>query len=150
MITFQLSTMIPFRALCKSIFHLGSGELVGRLCSVATVVLLGHRYGLVILGIYALAQSLTQYLPPLIDFGLRHVGARLMAVYPHAGHDIVDHVQRRRLRMACLVLPLLLVYSACAKLPVDMKIFLFAFPERASSTPFLWIGRPGARGSCIW
>jgi len=127
MITFQLSSMIPFRALSKSILHLGSGELVGRLCSVATVVLLGHRYGLVILGIYALAQSLTQYLPPLIDFGLRHVGARLMAMYPHAGHDIVDHVQRRRLRMACLVLPLLLIYSACAKLSVDMKIFLFAF-----------------------
>ncbi len=123
----HLSTMIPFRALCKSIFHLGSGELVGRLCSVATVVWLGHRYGVVILGIYALAQSLTGYLQPLIDFGLRHVGARLLAMYPQAARNIVNHVQRRRLGMAGLVLPLLLVYSACAKLPVDMKIFLFAF-----------------------
>ncbi len=119
--------MIPFRALFKNVLHLGSGELVGRLCSVATLVLLGHRYGVVILGIYALAQSLTGYLQPLIDFGLRHVGARLLAMYPQAASDIVDTVQRRRLGMAGLVLPLLLVYSACAKLPVDMKIFLFAF-----------------------
>jgi O-antigen/teichoic acid export membrane protein len=119
--------MIPFRALFKNICHLGSGELLGRLCSLATVVLLGHRYGVVILGIYALAQSLTQYLQPLIDFGLRHVGARLLAMYPQAGREIVGRVQRRRLGMAGLVLPLVLVYSACAKLPVDMKIFLFAF-----------------------
>jgi O-antigen/teichoic acid export membrane protein len=116
-----------FRALCKSIFHLGSGELLGRLCNVAILVFLGHRYGVLILGMYALAQSLTQYLPPLIDFGLRHVGARLMAMYPQAAGVIVDQVQRRRRRMAVLVLPLLLVYSACARLPLDMRIFLFAF-----------------------
>jgi len=94
---------------------------------VAILVFLGHRYGVLILGMYALAQSLTQYLPPLIDFGLRHVGARLIAMYPQAARAIVDHVQRRRLRMAVLVLPLLLIYSACVKLPLDMKIFLFAF-----------------------
>jgi O-antigen/teichoic acid export membrane protein len=122
-----LSTTIPVRALCKNIFHLGSGELLGRLCNVAILVFLGHRYGVLILGMYALAQSLTQYLPPLIDFGLRHVGARLIAMYPQAARAIVDHVQRRRLRMAVLVLPLLLIYSACVKLPPDMKIFLFAF-----------------------
>ena len=122
-----MSTTIPVRALCKNIFHLGSGELLGRLCNVAILVFLGHRYGVLILGMYALAQSLTQYLPPLIDFGLRHVGARLIAMYPQAARAIVDHVQRRRLRMAVLVLPLLLIYSACVKLPLDMKIFLFAF-----------------------
>ena len=52
--------MIPFRGLFKNIFHLGSGEFVGRLYAVwPPLVLLGHRYGVVILGIYALAQSLT-------------------------------------------------------------------------------------------
>jgi len=118
---------IPLRGLFKNIFHLGSGELVGRLCNIATVVLLGHRYGVVVLGVYALAQSVTQYLQPLIDFGLRHVGARLLALYPLAARDIVDRVQRRRLWMAGVVLPLILVYSAAAKLPAHMKIFLFVF-----------------------
>jgi O-antigen/teichoic acid export membrane protein len=118
---------IPFRRLFKNIFHLGSGELLGRLCNIATVVLLGHRYGVVVLGVYALAQSVTQYLQPLIDFGLRHVGARLLALYPLAARDIVDRVQRRRLWMAGVVLPLILIYSASAKLPAHMKIFLFVF-----------------------
>jgi O-antigen/teichoic acid export membrane protein len=118
---------IPLPRLLRDIFHLGSGELLGRLCNIATVVLLGHRYGVVILGVYALAQSLTQYLQPLIDFGLRHVGARLLAVYPKAAHHIVDCVQQRRRWMAAAVLPLIFVYSVSVKLPTPMKIFLFTF-----------------------
>jgi O-antigen/teichoic acid export membrane protein len=115
------------RRLFQDIVHLGAGDLIGRLCGIAIAVLLGHRYGVVILGVYALAQSVTLYLQPLIDFGLRHVGARLLALYPQAAHAIVSRVQRRRLAMAALALPLLFGYSACAKLPLDMKAFLFAF-----------------------
>jgi len=118
---------IPFRGLFKNVLRLGSGELLSRLCGIAIAVLLGHRYGVVILGIYALAQSLNQYLQPLIDFGLRQVGARLLALYPHAASDIVRRVQRRRLGAAVLVLPLIALYAAGAKLPAEMKIFLFAF-----------------------
>jgi len=36
-------------------------------------------------------------------------------------------VQRRRLFMAGVALPLILIYSACARLPVEMKVFLFVF-----------------------
>ncbi|MBZ5664867.1 MAG: oligosaccharide flippase family protein [Acidobacteriia bacterium] len=118
---------IPFRGLLKNILHLGSGELVSRLSNIATVVLLGRRFGVAILGVYALGQTVTQYAQPLIDFGLRHVGARLLAMYPQAARDVVERVQRRRLGMAVLVLPLILVYSLCANLPVEMKLFLFAF-----------------------
>jgi O-antigen/teichoic acid export membrane protein len=122
-----MSIKVPGRGLIKNVLHLGSGDLLGRLSSMAVVILLGHRYGVVILGVYALAQGLTQYLQPLIDFGLRHVGARLLAKYPQAACDIIGRVQRRRLRMAAMVLPLILIYAAGAKLPAEMKVFLFAF-----------------------
>ncbi|MGO8986117.1 MAG: polysaccharide biosynthesis C-terminal domain-containing protein [Terriglobales bacterium] len=115
------------RGLFQNILHLGSGELVGRLCGVAIAVWLGRRCGVVVLGVYALAQSLTQYLQPLIDFGLRHVGARLLAMHPESGRTIVHQVQRRRLRMAAAVLPLLWLYSISAQLPGEMKIVLFSF-----------------------
>jgi O-antigen/teichoic acid export membrane protein len=118
---------IPFRGLFQNILRLGSGELLSRLCGIATAVLLGHRYGVVILGVYALAQGLNQYVQPLIDFGLRQVGARLLALYPHAASEIVGRVQRRRLGTAVLVLPLIAIYAAFAELPREMKIFLFAF-----------------------
>ena len=67
---------------------------------MAIVIFLGHSYGVVILGVYALAVTISQYLQPIIDFGLRHIGARLMAKYPHAGQEIVRRVQNRRLKMA--------------------------------------------------
>ncbi len=108
-------------------FHLGLGEIAGRLCSLATVILLGHRYGVVALGGYALALSLSQYLQPLIDFGLRQVGARLLAQHPEAASDIVARVQRRRLGMALVAVPTILLYTAYAKLPPEMKTFVLAF-----------------------
>ena len=67
------------RWLVRNIYRLGSGEILARLCSIATVLFLAHRYGVVIVGVYALALSLAQYSQPFIDFGLKHVGARLLA-----------------------------------------------------------------------
>ena len=118
--------LLPPRILRK-VFQLGSGEALSRACGIVTIILLSHRYGVVVLGVFALAQGLSQYSQPVIDFGLRHVGARLMAVYPQAGREIVKRVQRRRLLMAGVVLPFILIYAVFAKLPVDMKIFLVGF-----------------------
>jgi O-antigen/teichoic acid export membrane protein len=119
--------MTSIRQLLRGVVSLGSGELLARLFGILTVILLGHMYGVVILGVYALAQSISQYLQPLIDFGLRHVGARLMARFPGSASEIMQRVQRRRLGMAAAVLPLVLLYAVLARLPLDMKIFLFVF-----------------------
>jgi O-antigen/teichoic acid export membrane protein len=115
------------RTLLRGVLRLGSGEFLGRLASITTVILLGHRYGVVILGVYALAMTVTLYAQPLIDFGLRHIGARLVARFPAEGRQIVSRVQRRRLLMAIAVLPFILLYAALANLPLAMKVFLFVF-----------------------
>ena len=115
------------RQLLRKIIQFGSGELVGRVFAITTVILLGHLQGVVILGVYALALSVSQYLMPLIDFGLRHVGARLIARFPRSASDIMHHVQRRRRGMAFAALPFVLLYAALARLPLDMKLFLFVF-----------------------
>jgi O-antigen/teichoic acid export membrane protein len=111
----------------RGMLHLGSGELVGRVFSVSVVILLGHRYGVVVVGIYSLGMTIACYLQPVIDFGLRHVGARLMAQYPQAAGQIMHRVQRRRLLMAGLAVPLTLIYAWLAKLPPDMKVWLALF-----------------------
>src|ERR1700735_1360374 len=115
------------RHLARKIIDFGSGEVLARLCSVATLLFLAHKFGVVFVGVYALAQGLVQYSYPFIDFGLRHVGARLIARYPEAGREIVQQVQRRRLLRAGLLLPILLLYAASVKLPLSSKVFLFAF-----------------------
>ena len=115
------------RRFARKIIDFGSGEVAGRLASVATLLFLAHKFGVIFVGVYALAQGLVQYSYPFIDFGLRHVGARMMAKYPEAGEEIAHEVQRRRLRMAALLLPVLLVYAASVKLPLSSKLFLFVF-----------------------
>jgi len=115
------------RRLFRSILHLAPGEALNRLCSVAIVVFLGHLYGVVVLGVYALAATISQYLQTIIDFGLRHVGARLVAQRPQSANEIVRRVQRRRLTMAGAVLPFILVYIFSVRLPAGMKVFLFVF-----------------------
>jgi len=115
------------RQILRNLLYSGSGELIARLLSVAIVILLGHLYGVVALGVYALAMSVSLYLPPVIDFGLRHIGARLIARFPHSASEIVHRVQRRRVLMASIALPFVLLYAALARLPFEMKAFLFVF-----------------------
>ncbi len=115
------------RQLVRNTIRLGSGEFLTRAISVAIVILLGHLYGVVALGVYALAMSVSQYLVPIIDFGLRHIGARLIARFPGSASEIVQRVQHRRLLMAAAVLPFILVYASLARLPFEMKVFLFVF-----------------------
>jgi O-antigen/teichoic acid export membrane protein len=115
------------RQLARNVVQLGSGEIPARLCGIAVLLLLARRSGVVMVGVYALAQSMVQYSYPFIDFGLRHVGARLIAKHPEAGQEIVERVQRRRLLMASALLPFLLAYALLANLPVKFRIFLFVF-----------------------
>jgi len=113
--------------LIRGIAHLAPGEGLSRLCSVVTVVYLGHAYGVVILGVYALGVTIAQYLQPVIDFGLRHIGARLVAQRPELAGEIVRRVQYRRLRMAAAVLPFIAIYVLGVRLPAPMKAFLLVF-----------------------
>ena len=115
------------RSCLRGIVQLGSGELLQRAFSVAVIVLLGHLYGVVIVGIYSLAGSVSQYLMPIIDFGQRHVGARLVARFPNSSVAIMQQVQGRRLRLALATLPFILLYAAVAHLAFELKVFLFLF-----------------------
>ena len=115
------------RQLARKVVDFGSGEVLSRLCSITTLLYLAHKFGVVFVGVYALAQGMVQYSYPFIDFGLRHVGARLIARYPEASREIVQQVQRRRLMMAIALVPMLFLYAVVVKVPLESKAFLFAF-----------------------
>ena len=115
------------RQLVRNTIRFGSGEFVARIFSVAVVILLGHLYGVIIVGVYGLASTVNQYLMPVIDFGLKHVGARLMSRFPRSAAEIVQRIQRRRYLMASAALPFVALYAALAHLPLEQKLFLFAF-----------------------
>jgi O-antigen/teichoic acid export membrane protein len=125
-LTYSPMNLSP-RQLAANVARFGSGEFIARLFSITTIVLLGHLYGVTILGVYGLAITVTTYLVPVIDFGLKHVGARLMARFPTSASDIISRVQRRRYLMAAAALPFVLLYAAIANLPLPLKLFLLAF-----------------------
>jgi O-antigen/teichoic acid export membrane protein len=120
-------TVSCWRGTLSSIAHLGSGEFVGRLCAIATLAILGHRYGATVVGIFALAQGVAQYLQPLIDFGLRHTGARLVAKYPGAISFIVRSVQLRRGTMLLVALPMVVTYVFYLRVDLRYKFFILGF-----------------------
>ncbi len=116
-----------FWQLVRSVANLASGEIPARLCGIATLLFLARKSGVVMVGIYALAQSMVQYSYPFIDFGLRHVGARLIAKYPQAGREIMEQVQRRRMLMGAAIIPFLLAYASLTNVSLQLKTFLFLF-----------------------
>jgi O-antigen/teichoic acid export membrane protein len=115
------------RDLLKNIIRFGSGEMLARICSVAVMMFLGHRYGVVVVGAYALAVSLSWYSQTIIDFGLKHIGVRLIAQYPQHAPQIVYRVQRRRFSMACIVMPIMVIYSVYARLSTRLMWFVILF-----------------------
>ena len=115
------------RQYIRSVFDLGSGEALGRVATVAIVVLIGHRFGAATLGVYALGAGLAAYVAPAIDFGLKHVGARLVARFPDSASEIVSRVQRRRALMAVVVFPLIAAYVALTRLSPSQKVFVLLF-----------------------
>jgi O-antigen/teichoic acid export membrane protein len=117
----------PIRQLIRSLLNLASGEIPARLCGIATLLILARKWGVLIVGVYALAQSMIQYAYPFIDFGLRHVGARLIAKYPQAGREIMEQVQKRRILMGAAIVPFLLGYAVLSNTPFQLKVFLFLF-----------------------
>jgi O-antigen/teichoic acid export membrane protein len=125
----------------RGIVHLAPGEAVSRVCYAAIVIFLGHFYGVVILGVYALAATISQYLQPIIDFGLMHIGARLLAQRPQLAGEIVRRVQYRRLKMAVAVLPLIVIYVFAVRLPAAMKAFLlvFSFSSAMYAVSLQWV-----------
>ena len=115
------------RQLLSNIARYASGEALARIASVAVMVFLAHRYSVVILGAYALAITLSGYGFTIIDFGMKHIGARLIAQYPQHGSEIVRRVQRRRVLMGSIAIPLLVVYALFTRFPATLIWFVVLF-----------------------
>jgi O-antigen/teichoic acid export membrane protein len=119
--------MKRLKSLARGIVQLASGEIPGRLCGIATLLILARQSGVIMVGVYALAQSMVQYSYPFIDFGLRHVGARLVAKYPAATQEIVARIQKRRVLMGASIVPFLFLYATLTNVTLEFKIFIFLF-----------------------
>lgn len=108
-------------SLASSVVPLGLGEGLGRIFNLAVVVVMSRRFGVSTIGAFALGQTVSQYLIPGIDMGLRHIGARLIANHPEQCRYITGAIQGKRLITAAFVIPMAFLYGKYGPIPLDAR-----------------------------
>lgn len=106
---------------------LALGEGFARICNFTVIVLISRCFGVSSLGAFALAQTVAIYLILGIDMGMRHIGASLIAKAPESIGNIVRVVQRKRLILALVFVPVGVLYGAIGPVPADARPMVVVF-----------------------
>jgi len=112
------------KKLFGSILRLGTGEAVSRLASFGLYAYISRAFGVELLGIVALSQTIAMYVAFGTDQGLRMIGARLVARDASEAPAIMRHVQRKRL-ISCAICVALGRRTLCGGQSQQMRDFMF-------------------------
>jgi O-antigen/teichoic acid export membrane protein len=105
----------------RRVWTIAAGEGIARAGNLLLAVFIARVFGVRAAGAYALAQALALYQMQGTDFGLRHIGARLIAQNPDSGKRITRLVQRRRALLALLMVTLGCLYGWIGPVPKDTR-----------------------------
>lgn len=111
----------------RSVVPLAFGEGIARICNLGVIVFISRRLGVEALGIYALGQNIVQYVMTGSDLGLKYIGARLVAVDPSGARATIWAVEKKRIGLAAIFVPLAWIYSYFGPVPHEARKFLCAF-----------------------
>ena len=84
-----------------SFARLATGEVFGRMATFALFAYVSRQFGVEILGIVALAQTVATYVMGCSDQGLKLIGARLLARNHALATFVVPFVLKRRAGADC-------------------------------------------------
>ncbi|MGO9519690.1 MAG: hypothetical protein ACLPND_21850, partial [Candidatus Korobacteraceae bacterium] len=87
---------MKIRIVFLSFVRLATGEVFGRIATFALFVYVSRHFGVQILGIVALAQTVASYVMELSDQGLKLIGARILARNKELVSYVVPFVLKRR------------------------------------------------------
>jgi O-antigen/teichoic acid export membrane protein len=111
----------PLRLRLRSLISISAGEGVARLSNLALLIYVSRKFGVRVVGAYALAQGLSLYLMQGMDLGLRHIGARLVASHPAYLRSVVDQIQQKRLLLAIPMIGIGYCYGRFGPVPADTR-----------------------------
>lgn len=115
------------KELFRFILLLGAGEAIARLASFGLYIYVSRTFGLELLGIVALSQTIATYVTLGTDQGLRMIGARLVARDPSAAPTIMRFVLEKRL-ISCLVcLAIAVAYAWKGPVPANGRLYVIGF-----------------------
>ncbi len=110
-----------------SFVRLATGDVFGRIATFALFVYVSRYFGVQILGIVALAQTVASYVTELSDQGLKLIGARILARNANLASYLVPSVMKRRAALAAGAVALGALYAVLGPVPPDARACVLAF-----------------------
>ncbi|MGA3136302.1 MAG: oligosaccharide flippase family protein [Terracidiphilus sp.] len=119
----------------------GSGEAVGRLCTLGLYAFTTRRFGVEVFGSVALAQTVANYLTYSSDQGYKLIGARLVARNRNLGPHLIRFIVPRRVFLATLACLCGCIYALWGPMPAASRTItaVFAIAVIPSSFALDWI-----------
>ncbi len=118
---------MKIRTIFVSFVRLATGEVFGRIATFALFAYISRYFGIQVLGIVALGQTVASYVMECSDQGLKLVGARLLARKPELALYVVPFVLRRRAVLAAAAVTLGALYAILGPIPPDARACVLAF-----------------------
>jgi O-antigen/teichoic acid export membrane protein len=115
------------KKLLGSIVKLGAGEIISKLVAFAFYGYISRAFGVELLGIVALSQTVAGYVTMGTDLGLRSIGARLVAGDASSAPAIIRHVLRKRLISCLLCISLGCIYALWGPVPAAARLYVLGF-----------------------
>jgi O-antigen/teichoic acid export membrane protein len=115
------------KRLVGSILRLGIGEAVSKIASFGLYAFISRSFGVELLGIVALSQTIALYVTFGTDQGLRMIGARLVARDAGDAPEVVRHVLRKRLISCVVCVALGSAYAFWGPIPKNARFYVLGF-----------------------
>ena len=110
-----------------SFARLATGEVFGRMATFALFAYVSRQFGVQILGILALAQTVAAYVMEGSDQGLKLIGARLLARNHGLATFLVPFVMRRRAALTAIAIVLGAIYAILGPIPPVARACVLIF-----------------------
>src|SRR6267378_7373291 len=142
------------KRLFGSILRLGTGEAVSRLATFGLYAYISRAFGVELLGIVALSQTIATYVTSGTHQGLRMIGARLVARDARDAPAVIRHVLRKRMITCAICVALGSVYALWGPIPGNARFYVLGLvlgviPYALSLDWLAWgLGRFGWLG--VW
>ena len=118
---------MKIRNVFLSFVRLATGEVFGRIATFALFVYVSRYFGVQILGVVALAQTIASYVMELSDQGLKLIGARILARNAEMASFVVPFVLKRRAALTAGAVALGALYAVIGPVPPEAKMCALAF-----------------------
>lgn len=115
------------KSIIGSVLSLGIGQLFSMLASFLLFAYLSRHFGVEMLGIVALAQTVAQYVILGTDQGFRLVGARLVARSGNAAPFIIEGILQKRLLSCGVCIILGSAYAEFGPVPHSARPYILGF-----------------------